>query len=341
MKRNNGRTYGPLRIGVRLKGFSSFRPLAGKSAFKIKFEEYVEDQAFQGLEALTLNNMVQDPTMLRELLAYKAFRAAGLPAWRTGYSFLRIDGDAYGVYLNLESPDEVSTARLFPTTSHLYEAEAVDLTPGAAPQFEADAGDEDDIHDLERLIGARHRLDGPRRRRRSRQMTRYLGGREVHRPLGQLLRAALPEQLLPPQRRRRAGSRCCPGERIRRGSRAAGYGDPGGVMFNRCLADAACGALYRDAVGDVRKTLRRTDLRGLADRTADLLSRWRPKDPKQEWSERQVRRWTKRLHRYPGRPSGRYDVALAGRDALVRSANLRQIDWTRRDASCRKGSTPD
>ncbi len=297
LERGNGKTYGPLRIGVRLKGFSSFRPLAGKSAFKIKFDEYVEDQAFQGLEALTLNNMVQDPTMLRELLAYKAFRAAGLPAWRTGYSFLRIDGDAYGVYLNVESPDEVSAARLFPTTSHLYEAEAVDLTPGAAPEFEADAGDEDDIADLERLIGAVTAWTGLDAVADLEQMTRfwavekYIGhwdsysGRPY--PNNYYLHSDAAGRFT-----------MLPWGTDQTWITPGGYGDPGGVMFNRCLADAGCSALYRAAVDDVRATLGRTDLRGLAERTAKRLAPWRAKDPKQEWSERQVRKWTKRLHRF-------------------------------------------
>jgi spore coat protein CotH len=271
LERGNGRTYGPLRIGVRLKGFSSFRPLAGKSAFKIKFDEFVEDQAFQGLEALTLNNMVQDPTMLRELLAYKAFRAVGLPAWRTGYSFLRIDGEAYGVYLNVESPDEVSAARLFPTTSHLYEAEAVDLTPGAAPGVDAVADLEQMTRfwAVEKYIGHWDSYSG-----RPYPNNYYLhsdaAGRFTMLPWGTDQTWVTP----------------------------AGYGNPGGVLFNRCLADAGCAALYRAAVEDVRATLGSTDLRGLAKRTAKRLAPWRAKDPKQEWSERQVRKWTKRLHRF-------------------------------------------
>src|SRR5215203_3284258 len=108
LKRDDGTKYGPFVVGVKLKGHGSFRTLDGKAAFKLKFNEFVKDQTFLGLEKLTLNNMVQDPTMLHELLAYEAFRAAGLPGWRTGYSFLRVNGDAFGVYLNIETPDGVA-----------------------------------------------------------------------------------------------------------------------------------------------------------------------------------------------------------------------------------------
>ena len=59
--------------------------------------------------------------MLHEVLAYDLFRATGIAAPRTGNAFVRVNGEAYGVYLDLETLDEVSLARWFPTTRHLYE----------------------------------------------------------------------------------------------------------------------------------------------------------------------------------------------------------------------------
>lgn len=70
LKRASGQTYGPLEIGVRLKGSQgSFRGLDKKAAFKLKFNHTVAGQRFQGLKKMTLNNMVQDPSMLRETLS--------------------------------------------------------------------------------------------------------------------------------------------------------------------------------------------------------------------------------------------------------------------------------
>jgi hypothetical protein len=65
----------PLTVGVRLKGSGSFQGLDGKAAFKVKFAEFVKGQKFLGLKSLTLNSMVQDPSMLREVLSYETFRA--------------------------------------------------------------------------------------------------------------------------------------------------------------------------------------------------------------------------------------------------------------------------
>ena len=114
-------SYGPLQIGVRLKGQGSFRPLSGKAAFKLKFSHSVPGQRFLGLKGMTLNNMVQDPSMIHETLTFALHRAAGVPAPRTGYSFVRVNGDAYGVYLNIENVDEIMLRRHFATTKHLYE----------------------------------------------------------------------------------------------------------------------------------------------------------------------------------------------------------------------------
>ena len=73
----------------------------------------VSGQRFFGLKTLTLNNMVQDPSMIHELLAYKVFRSAGVAAPRTGYAYLRVNGADYGVYLNIETLDTVMLPRWF------------------------------------------------------------------------------------------------------------------------------------------------------------------------------------------------------------------------------------
>ena len=68
-------------MSVRLKGKASFMPLSGKAAFKLKFGK---TERFLGLKKMTLNNMVEDPSMLRETLSYAAFRAAGFPPREPG-----------------------------------------------------------------------------------------------------------------------------------------------------------------------------------------------------------------------------------------------------------------
>ena len=146
-------------VEIKLKGklLGSFEDLDGKAAFKLKFKKA---EPFFGLRKLTLNNMTQDPSMIHETLAYTAFRAAGVPASRSGYSYVWLNGKNYGLHLNLESLDTVSLAKIFGTpfddeTQHLYEANeyGADFYPGKEPRFEIDEG-EDDTADLTALIAA-------------------------------------------------------------------------------------------------------------------------------------------------------------------------------------------
>ena len=112
--------YGPLEIGVRLKGHGSFQPLSGKASFKLKLN-WVSGQKLLGLKKMTLNNMAQDPSRVHEMLAYALHRAAGVPASRSGYTFVTLNGEDYGLYSNIEAYDDVSLRKLFGQTKHLYE----------------------------------------------------------------------------------------------------------------------------------------------------------------------------------------------------------------------------
>lgn len=151
MTGSGGEAFGPVNAEFKLKGNASFRPLAGKAAFKLKFKSGGRPW---GLKRMTLNNMVQDPSKVRETMAYEVFRAIGVPAPRTGYAEVEINGSGYGLYLNLEVMTEDALGRWFPSTQHLYEGEDVDLLPGSALEFEVDEGDQDDRSDLAALIAA-------------------------------------------------------------------------------------------------------------------------------------------------------------------------------------------
>lgn len=115
-------------VGVRLKG--SFTRRFEKMSLKIKFDAFQKDQSFMGLDRLTLNAMMQDESQVRELTAYRLFRAMGVPAPRAGYTRVKIDGAYQGLYLNLESIDSKMLKRWFESTEHVYSGpRPCDLTP--------------------------------------------------------------------------------------------------------------------------------------------------------------------------------------------------------------------
>ncbi len=143
-------------IGLRIKGEGSFRTLAQKPPFKLKFDKFVNGQTFLGLKRLTLNNMVEDPSFLAERLAYDVYRHAGLPAPRCNSALVYVNGDFYGVYSNVETEDKTFLSRWFASNDgNLYEEGKIDFVPGAEVQFDLETNEStDDRTDLAQLIAA-------------------------------------------------------------------------------------------------------------------------------------------------------------------------------------------
>jgi spore coat protein CotH len=143
-------------IGVRLKGEYTFRPLTEKAAFKLKFDEFVPDQTFRGLKRMTLNAGIEDPSFVAERLTYTAFRAAALPAPRANSAWVRVNGEDFGLYVNLETEDKRMIARWFADAGgNLYEEQAQELLPGNEQAFELETNEAaDDRSDLIALIAA-------------------------------------------------------------------------------------------------------------------------------------------------------------------------------------------
>lgn len=141
-----GVTYELGEIGVRLKGnYGSYRELDQKAAFLLNFDRYVKDQTLLGLEKLAVNNMVQDCSMQREILGYKLFRDAGVPAPRAGYVVVSVNGEPYGLYTAVEAVDnKVFLDHWYQDNDgNLYEgAYGSDIRTDLVPSFDQDNGDD-------------------------------------------------------------------------------------------------------------------------------------------------------------------------------------------------------
>ncbi|MDP6947320.1 MAG: CotH kinase family protein, partial [Myxococcota bacterium] len=85
------------RVGVRKKGFLGSLSV-DKPSLKIRFDKYVEGQELGTLTRLTLNNMVQDPSLVSACLGYSVMAQAGLPAPRCSFARVYVNGDDLGLY---------------------------------------------------------------------------------------------------------------------------------------------------------------------------------------------------------------------------------------------------
>lgn len=156
-------------VGVRLKGNYSFKRLDEKASFKIKFSEFVDGQRFKGIRRLTLNNLYQDPSTVRERLAYLVYREAGVIASLCNHARVYLNGEFYGLYANVQSIDETFLDQHFdvPPYGNLYdtllkpdETGYVDFIAEHLAYFELEtnAGEGEDWSDLNLLVEA---LAGP------------------------------------------------------------------------------------------------------------------------------------------------------------------------------------
>lgn len=99
------------RVAVRAFGMGSV--VVGKPSLKLSFDRVVDDRRWRGLETLKLDNSSQDPTFLNERLCTEVMRAAGVPAARTGYATVAVNGEHAGFFVVLESIDDPFLARWF------------------------------------------------------------------------------------------------------------------------------------------------------------------------------------------------------------------------------------
>ena len=129
-------------IGLRLKGSTSLQPLKQKPSMRIQFNwgDALKGQRFLGLKNMTLHSLTQDNSLVHELGAYKLYNAMGVVAPSTGWAEVFVNGKSKGVYLNVETPDDILLSKRFKDpTQHLFEGQAfADLKPGNDSGGESD-----------------------------------------------------------------------------------------------------------------------------------------------------------------------------------------------------------
>lgn len=138
-------------VGVRLKGHSTFQPIDRKPGLSLKFNEFTSGQEFHGLSKVNLNNGLQDPSYLREVLASQLFHDAGLPAARVACVRVQLNGRELGFYNLVEGVNKGFLKREFGFAGgNLYEGETKDIDQ----HLDQENGDDVSQKDLLELAAA-------------------------------------------------------------------------------------------------------------------------------------------------------------------------------------------
>ena len=93
-------------VGVRLKGNSSYNHPGNKKAFKIDFNKYISGQNYDGLKKLNFSNGFKDPSVIREKIFFDVSHAVGVPAPRTSFANVYMNGTFWGFYTVVEQIDD-------------------------------------------------------------------------------------------------------------------------------------------------------------------------------------------------------------------------------------------
>lgn len=118
-------------VGVRKKGFFG-SVVSTRPSLKIRFDRYKKKQKLQGLDQITLNNNVQDPSQIHQYLTYWLFEKAGVAAPRCNFAVVTVNGENLGVYSNVESIRKPFLRRVFKgAKGDLYEGYAGDFVDGS------------------------------------------------------------------------------------------------------------------------------------------------------------------------------------------------------------------
>jgi len=96
-------------VAIRTKGGSSLRAVSqstsSRYSFKIDINEYVDGQKFFGLKKFTLQNFYNDPSFMREVIAYDLLKEMNVATPSHAYVNFYVNGELKGLYLMVEAVD--------------------------------------------------------------------------------------------------------------------------------------------------------------------------------------------------------------------------------------------
>ena len=122
-------------VGIRGKGNTSLSSVAGMNSdrysFKIEFDQYDSTKSYYGLDKLSLNNVIQDNTYMKDYLVYQMMGAFGAAAPLCSYAWLTVNGEDWGLYLAVEAVEESFLQRNYGNDyGELYKPDGMNMGGG-------------------------------------------------------------------------------------------------------------------------------------------------------------------------------------------------------------------
>ena len=102
-------------IAIRPKGNSSLKSVSSagneRFSFKLEFDHFHDGLLLDGLDKLSLNNLGQDTSCMKDYLTYHMMNEMGVSAPLSSFVFVTVNGEDFGLYLAVEAIEDSFAVR--------------------------------------------------------------------------------------------------------------------------------------------------------------------------------------------------------------------------------------
>ena len=122
-------------VGIRGKGNTSLSSVSSmgseRYSFKIEFDQYDNSMSYHGLDKLSLNNLIQDSTMMKDYLTYTMMNEFGAAAPLCSFVYITVNGEDWGLYLAVEGVEDSFLTRNYGSDyGELYKPDSMSFGSG-------------------------------------------------------------------------------------------------------------------------------------------------------------------------------------------------------------------
>ena len=122
-------------VGIRGKGNTSLSTVStmnsDRYSFKVEFDHYDSSVTYHGLDKLSLNNLIQDSTMMKDYLTYTMMNEFGTAAPLCSFVYITVNGEDWGLYLAVEGVEDSFLERNYGSNyGELYKPDSMSFGGG-------------------------------------------------------------------------------------------------------------------------------------------------------------------------------------------------------------------
>ena len=133
-------------VGIRGKGNTSLSSVSSmgseRYSFKIEFDQYDNTKSYYGLDKLSLNNVIQDNTYMKDYLVYQMMNEFGVSAPLCSFVYITVNGEDWGLYLAVEGVEDGFLQRNYGSDyGELYKPDSLSFGGGRGNGMDFDISD--------------------------------------------------------------------------------------------------------------------------------------------------------------------------------------------------------